>query len=82
MIYIEDISIGSIEVWQLVSGVMQDFGYSTRIIQQDPWGLSFLVEKSYLEVGFEFGDAISRESPGSRSKFYSPKLHQFSKIFS
>ena len=52
MIYIEDISIGSIEVWQLVSSVMHKYGYSTRIIQQDPWGLSFLVEKSYAEIGF------------------------------
>jgi hypothetical protein len=52
VIYIEDIPIGSIEVWQLVSSVMHKYGYSTRIIQQDPWGLSFLVEKSYTEIGF------------------------------
>jgi hypothetical protein len=46
MIYIEDISIGAIDVWQVVSGVMHNYGYSTRIIQQDLAGLSFLVEKS------------------------------------
>lgn len=44
LIYIEDVSKNSIEIWKLVTLIFNQFGISAKIYNQDSFGLSVLIE--------------------------------------
>ena len=44
LIYIEDVSKNSVEIWKLVALLFNQFGISAKIYNQDSFGLSVLIE--------------------------------------